>query len=71
MKKKLRNLFLDGRTGENVNYEKNYCSKCGCSQTFLSNHPKICRHCGNMVYPMKEMEFKEKMKMKLRKELKK
>ena len=63
-------IFLDGHTGEKVNYVRKSCV-CGKSFTFLSNHSTICRNCGRTVYPSKESEFKEKMAMKLRKELSK
>ena len=47
--------------------------RCKCSHVlcFLTNHSAICEHCGRVVYPSKESEFKEKMELKLRKELKK
>lgn len=61
-------IFIDGYTGEKVNFIRKSCV-CGKSFTFLSNHSTICRCCGRTVYPTKECEFKEKMKMKLRKEL--
>ena len=60
----------DKFTGENVKYIRKVC-KCKHSIYFLSNKPAICRCCGRTVYPTKECEFKEKMKMKLRKELSK
>lgn len=63
-------IFYDGYTGEKVNYIRKSCV-CGKSFTFLSNHSIICRNCGRTLYPSKECEFKEKMKMKLRKELSK
>lgn len=69
MKKKIDScLFHDSYTNENVNYIRKTCV-CGKSFTFLKNHSAICRCCGRTVYPTKECEFKEKMKMKLRKEL--
>lgn len=52
------------------NCVKVYC-KCGRSTHFFRNHSVECNYCGRMVYPTKECEFKEKMKMKLRKELSK
>lgn len=62
--------YYSGFTGEKVRYVRKSCV-CGHSITFLSNRPAICRHCGRTVYPTNICEFKEKMKMKLRKELKK
>lgn len=68
--KKKDSSYYDGFTGERVNYVRKLC-QCGKSFTFLSNHSVICRNCGRTVYPSKECEFKEKMKIKLRKELSK
>ena len=55
---------------EPVNYVKVQC-KCGKVCCFLRNHSVECSRCGRTVYPTKESEFKEKMKIKLRKELSK
>lgn len=60
-KSSMKNLMFNGYTGEQVNYVKNYCSKCGHSMTFLSNANKICQYCGTLVYPTKEIEFKNKL----------
>jgi hypothetical protein len=51
-----------------VNYIKVKC-ECGRVLCFLRNHSMECKHCGRLVYPSKECEFKERMKIKLRKEL--
>lgn len=61
-------IARDKITGEDVKYIRKLC-KCSHSIYFVSNKPAICRVCGRTVYPTKECEFKEKMKMKLRKEL--
>ena len=53
---------------EPVKYVIVHC-KCGKSMQFLRNHSMQCGHCGRIVYPTKECEFKEKMKIKLRREL--
>lgn len=53
---------------ESVNYIKVTC-KCGRVSCFLRNHSAECSWCGRTIYPSKECEFKEKMKIKLRKEL--
>lgn len=45
--------------------------KCGKVMYFYRNHSMECSICGRLVYPTKESEFKEKMKIKLRKELSK
>ena len=58
-------LFKDA-----INYVKVQC-KCGKVCCFLRNHSVECTRCGRTVYPTKESEFKEKMKIKLRKELSK
>lgn len=63
-------IARDKITGEKVKFIRKVC-KCNHSIYFVSNKPAICRVCGRTVYPTKECEFKEKMKMKLRKELKK
>jgi hypothetical protein len=62
-------VTYDSYTGQRVKYIRKVC-KCGHSITFLTQHSTICRNCGRTVYPTKECEFKEKMKIKLRKELK-
>lgn len=61
-------IARDKYTGEMVKYIRKLC-KCKHSIYFVRNKPAICRVCGRTVYPTKESEFKEKMKMKLRKEL--
>jgi len=58
----------DKRYEEKSNGLRIYC-QCGKSLQFYTNHSAICRTCGRVVYPSKESEFKEKMEMKLRKEL--
>lgn len=52
------------------NYEHIYCSKCKHSMVFLTNHPASCSYCGTLVYPSKRCEFKSRLKIMLRKELK-
>ena len=47
-------------------WEHVYCSKCGHSMYFMKNHSATCGVCGNIVYPTKKSEFKEKMKMMIR-----
>lgn len=54
------------RTGENVNLRRVKC-QCGHVLTFLSQHPVVCRVCGELVYPTKKCEFIEKMKKELKK----
>ena len=49
------------------NYEHIYCSKCGHSGYFKKNHQTLCSWCGNMVYPTKRSEFKDKLKKEMRK----
>ena len=49
---------------------KVYC-KCGRSMHFYRNHSMECSYCGRIVYPSKQCEYREKMQMKLRKELSK
>ena len=63
-------IAYDKYTKEMVKYVR---KQCQCSHTiyFYKNEPIVCGICGRTVYPTKECEFKEKMKMKLRKELKK
>lgn len=51
-----------------VNYVKVKC-KCGRVLCFLRNHSMECNQCGRTVYPTKLAEYREKMKIKLRKEL--
>lgn len=54
-------VVYNGYTGENVDLVRKNC-ECGHALTFLRNHPKICTHCGRMVYPTKVCEFKEKLR---------
>ena len=54
-----------------VKYIRTVC-ECGCSEYFLSNKPRPCRHCGRTVYPLESTKFKdkiEKIKRKKEKEL--
>ena len=51
-------------------YEHIYCRTCGHSCYFKQNHETVCSYCGTMVYPSKRCEFKSKLKIMLRKELK-
>ena len=53
------------KSGEKVKLIRRWC-KCGHSVEFLTRNPKICRHCGNYVYPDDKYEFIEKMKRKLK-----
>ena len=64
--KKFQNLLYDARTGEQSNPEKRYCI-CGHSMNFYSNHSSICTYCGRRVYPTKDCEFKEKLKLQMKK----
>lgn len=41
--------------------------KCGHTLSFLEKHPRTCGFCGRLVYPTKELEFKEKLKREMRK----
>lgn len=52
------------------NCVKVYC-KCGKVSYFYRNHSAECSMCGRIIYPSKLAEYREKMKMKLRKELSK
>ena len=61
-------MMKDKKYDEKANGVHIYCV-CGRSLQFYKNHSAICRTCGRVVYPSKESEFKEKLKMKLRKEL--
>lgn len=54
------------RTGERVNLIRVIC-KCGHVLTFLSKHPVSCRHCGELVYPTKKLEFRNKLMKEMRK----
>lgn len=41
--------------------------KCGVEILFYNNYPAICSYCNRKVYPTKECEFKEKLKLEMRK----
>ena len=43
-----------------------YC-KCGKSCYFKRDYPAICSHCGRLVYPSKESEFKNKLIKEMKK----
>lgn len=60
----IRNVFLDGRTGEKVIYHPVKC-KCGHTITFLSKHKTVCTKCGSYVFPTKEEEFKFRLREKI------
>lgn len=52
-----------------ASYYQNYMVKCKCGHTFLmfSFEPKkLCSNCGMYFYKDKKLEFKEKLKEKLR-----
>ena len=55
----------DAYVEDNVEFVSTKC-KCGHTVTFLSRHPRICTYCGRLVYASQEDEFKEKMKIMLR-----
>jgi len=59
-------IVYDCYTGEKVDLVRNKC-KCGHAVTFLTNNPRICTHCGKLVYPTKLCEFKEKIRKELKK----
>ena len=55
-------------TGETVRYRRRKC-KCGHVLNFLSKKGIACSLCGRMVYPDARIEFKEKLKRKLKNEI--
>ena len=59
-------MTKDNLRNDYINYMKIYC-KCGHSINFLKNHSAICTYCGRKVYPSKDCEFKEKLKLKIKK----
>ena len=60
--KTIPNLMFNARTGQMFSPIRAYC-ECGHSMNFLSNHSATCTYCGRTVYPSKETEFKDKMKL--------
>ena len=56
----------NGYTGEQVVLVRTLC-ECGHSLSFISNKPRICRHCGTLVFPTKESEFKFRLNKEMRK----
>lgn len=59
--RKIENAYVE----DNVEFIARKC-KCGHTLTFLSKHPRTCNHCGRLVYASQEDEFKEKLKIMLR-----
>ena len=55
----------DAYVEDNVEFVANKC-KCGHTLTFLTRHPRTCTYCGRLVYANQEDEFKEKLKIMLR-----
>ena len=50
-------------------YYTNYKVKCKCGHSIFMPYgtiKKVCGHCGKYVYESKRIEFKEKMREKLR-----
>ncbi len=58
--------FKDRYYNKYDNYEHIYCSYCGKSSYFIRNCKAICSVCGNIIYPSKRSEFKDKMEKLMR-----
>lgn len=61
------NDSYDPYTKEKIRTYRTVCGYCGHSVSFLRNQPLICSWCKHKVYPNKKSEFKEKLKIELRK----
>lgn len=61
-----KNFKADTMYNKFNGWEHVYCNKCGHSMYFMKNHSATCSICGNLVYPTKKSEFKEKMEKLIR-----
>ena len=53
-------------SGETIKLFNVKC-ECGHTLSFISNHYKLCNHCGRKVYPTKRSEFKDKLLKEIKK----
>lgn len=65
MKKGKYGVLCNEYIEDNVEFIKTKCN-CGHIVTFLTIHPRTCSYCGKLIYPRKQDEFKDKMKLILR-----
>lgn len=65
MMKHIKAFYNEEKIANDKNQYKVLC-KCGTKTVIPTADRTICRGCGHWVYRTKEIEFREKMKEKLR-----
>lgn len=65
MMRYVKAFYEEDRLAEEKNKYKVKC-KCGTKTVMTNADRTICRGCGHWLYRTKEIEFREKMKEKLR-----